>query len=71
MSVEIFQNGVLTPQQVLVGCLNDELENLDAVAVGRIFKDGTILWSWSDTNTAKLALMGVLLNAQVVDKARE
>jgi hypothetical protein len=69
MSVEILQTGDLTPQQVLVGCLNDELENIEAVLVCRITKDGLYIWSHSQCNTAERALALVCLQRDITEDA--
>lgn len=55
MTIHVLNRGSLTPQQVLAGALNDEIDRVETVIVCRFLKDGRCVWSWSDTPTSKLS----------------
>lgn len=55
MTVHVLDRGSLTPQQILAGALNDNIDEVEAVIVCRLLKDGRCLWDWSDTSTSKLS----------------
>ncbi|MCA3704282.1 MAG: hypothetical protein INF12_14765 [Methylobacterium sp.] len=62
MTVTVFPGNRLTPQQVLAMCLNDKLEEIEAVVVARITKGGAkILVSWSHMPASKLAWVGAIV----------
>lgn len=47
--VVLLDNGSdLTPQQILAALLHDPgLEEIEAIQIGLLFKDGSVQWKWS------------------------
>lgn len=70
MTVEVIDTGKLTPQQVLAGRLNDEIEKITAVIVIRVTDDGSYLIDHSCCNTSVRALAALLLADQTIQEAK-
>lgn len=55
MTVHVLNRGSLTPQQILAGALNDEIDDVEAVVLCRLLKDGRCVWGWSDIPASKVS----------------